>query len=153
MPCYSDLVKERRNQLVPLGKLLSSYHNMVQKHCGLLSALPLPLDHLVHVSSSSSTAKPEGFSTGSWTTCSSSTRSGRYKGVLSSVLLVVSVAQAIHLIAGNVPLGSPPHRAPGQADGVLLSAPLAGDELGLELPGTTIKWYSGVAEASSFPMY
>jgi len=151
MPCYSDLVKERRNQLVPLGKLLSSYHNMVQKHCGLVSALPLPLDHLVHVSSSSSTAKPEGSSTGPWTTCSS-TRSDRHRGVLSSVLLVASVAQAIHMIAGNVPLGSPPHRAPGKADGVLLSAPLAGDELELELPGTTIKWYSGVAEALTFPM-
>jgi len=56
------------------------------------------------------------------------------------------------MIAGNVPLGSPPHRAPGKADGVLLSAPLAGDELELELPGTTIKWYSGVAEALTFPM-
>ena len=39
-------------------------------------------------------------------------------------------------IAGNVPLGSPPHRAPGQADGVLLADPLAGDELVLELIGT-----------------
>ena len=60
-----DLVKKRRNQLVPLEKTpLQTYHFMVQKHGGLLSALLLPLDHLVHVSSSSSTAKAEGSSTG-----------------------------------------------------------------------------------------
>jgi len=48
MPCYSDLVKERRNQLVPLGKLLSSYHNMVQKLVVFLLLSPSHLINLVH---------------------------------------------------------------------------------------------------------
>ena len=126
---------KRRNQLVLLGKLLSTH--TIAWYRNIVVFFLLSPSHLI-ISCMSAAPHPQLRQTGSAQDPGhpSAAVPGRcrHEGVLSLVLLVVSVAQAIQLAMSH--LAALLHRAPGQADGVLLADPLAGDELVLELTGT-----------------